>query len=75
MSEWRACGRDWTGVGVGVRLPRRRTCSRAGCARPFLFAHIVFSGRLVFTRLRVMVALLRYLRGNVSFVDRKEESV
>ena len=30
---------------------------------------------LVFARLRVIVVLLRYLRDNVSFVDRKEESV
>ena len=42
---------------------------------PRLLVCLVFSGRLVFARLRVMVALLRYLRGNVSFVDRKEESV
>lgn len=25
MSEWRACGRDWTGGGVGACLPRRRS--------------------------------------------------
>lgn len=54
---------DWRWGGCGLASPSR------------LLVCLVFSGRLVFARLRVMVALLRYLRGNVSFVDRKEESV
>ena len=59
---------------LGGFLARRRgECALA--SPPRLLVCLVFSGRLVFARLRVVVALLRYLRGNVSFVDRKEESV
>lgn len=59
---------------LGGFLARRRG-GRALASPPRPLVRLVFSGRLVFARLRVMVALLRYLRGNVSFVDRKEESV
>ena len=59
-------------MGCG-RLAAGLACALASPPRPLV--RLVFSGRLVFARLRVMVALLRYLRGNVSFVDRKEESV
>ena len=52
-----------------------RRGGRGLASPPRLLVCLVFSGRLVFARLRVMVALLRYLRGNVSFVDRKEGSV
>ena len=47
----------------------------AGRARVRLAVASFLAACLVFARLRVIVVLLRYLRGNVSFVDRKEESV
>lgn len=65
---WARDGRFVALAWVAGRLAAGRACVRLAVAS-FLAACLVFA------RLRVIVVLLRYLRGNVSFVDRKEESV